>query len=173
MKRNARFTENWKRCVYLGIRFGPWSGRQTSGYRLGTGGGPPVSRSGVLWHTWDSTGVDQSEGTRLLDSQLGDWASLVAQWSRNPPANAEDTSSTPGKIPWRRKWQSTLVFLPRKSHGQRSLAGLQSRGSQSVGYDWATEKQQSLGIAGQRPEDAQWVTSLRNLCILEKYLHLA
>ena len=28
-----------------------------------------------------------------------------------------------GKIPWRRKWQLTLVFLPGKSHGQRSLAG--------------------------------------------------
>ena len=25
------------------------------------------------------------------------------------------------KIPWRRKWQPTLVFLPEKSHGQRSL----------------------------------------------------
>ena len=28
-----------------------------------------------------------------------------------------------GKIPWRRKWQPTLVSLPGKSHGQRSLAG--------------------------------------------------
>ena len=28
-----------------------------------------------------------------------------------------------GKISWRRKWQATPVFLPRKSHGQRSLAG--------------------------------------------------
>ena len=27
------------------------------------------------------------------------------------------------KIPWRRKWQSTPVFLPRESHEQRSLAG--------------------------------------------------
>ena len=26
-----------------------------------------------------------------------------------------------GKIPWRRKWQPTLVFLPGESHGQRSL----------------------------------------------------
>ena len=26
-----------------------------------------------------------------------------------------------GKIPWRRAWQPTLVFLPRESHGQRSL----------------------------------------------------
>ena len=28
-----------------------------------------------------------------------------------------------GKIPWRRKWQATPVFLPRKSHGQKSLVG--------------------------------------------------
>ena len=27
------------------------------------------------------------------------------------------------KIPWRRKWQPTLVFLPGKSHGQRRLEG--------------------------------------------------
>ena len=28
-----------------------------------------------------------------------------------------------GKLPWRRKWQPTPVFLPGKSHRQRSLAG--------------------------------------------------
>ena len=28
-----------------------------------------------------------------------------------------------GKIPWRRKWQSTPVLLPGKSDGQRSLVG--------------------------------------------------
>ena len=28
-----------------------------------------------------------------------------------------------GKIPWRRKWQPTPVFLPGKSHGWRSLEG--------------------------------------------------
>ena len=28
-----------------------------------------------------------------------------------------------GKIPWRRKWQPTLVFLPGKSHGHKSLVG--------------------------------------------------
>ena len=27
-----------------------------------------------------------------------------------------------GKIPWRRKWQPTPVFLPEEFHGQRSLA---------------------------------------------------
>ena len=33
-----------------------------------------------------------------------------------------------GKIPWRRKWQPTPVFLPGKSHGQRSLVGYSPRG---------------------------------------------
>ena len=28
-----------------------------------------------------------------------------------------------GKIPWRRAWQPTVVFLPGESHGQRSLVG--------------------------------------------------
>ena len=33
-----------------------------------------------------------------------------------------------GKIPWRREWQTTPVFLPGKSHAQRSLAGYSPRG---------------------------------------------
>ena len=28
-----------------------------------------------------------------------------------------------GKIPWNKKWKPTLVFLPDKFHGQRSLHG--------------------------------------------------
>ena len=28
-----------------------------------------------------------------------------------------------GKIPWKREWQPTLVFMPGESHGQRSLVG--------------------------------------------------
>ena len=31
-----------------------------------------------------------------------------------------------GKISWRRKWQTTPVLLPGKSHGQRSLVGYSS-----------------------------------------------
>jgi len=47
---------------------------------------------------------------------------------KNPLANAGDIGATgliPGleRVPWRRKWQPTLVFLPGESHGQRSLAG--------------------------------------------------
>ena len=35
-----------------------------------------------------------------------------------------------GKISWRRKWQLTPVFLPGKSHGQRSLASYSPQGRQ-------------------------------------------
>ena len=37
------------------------------------------------------------------------------------------------RIPWRREWQPTPVFLPEKSHGQRSLVGFM--GSQRVGHN--------------------------------------
>ena len=32
-----------------------------------------------------------------------------------------------GKIPWRRKWQPTSVFVPGGSHGPRSLVGYSPR----------------------------------------------
>ena len=36
-----------------------------------------------------------------------------------------------GKIPWRKNWQATPVFLPGKSYGQRSLVGYGPWGHQS------------------------------------------
>ena len=39
---------------------------------------------------------------------------------------------------WRRKWQPTPVFLPGRSHGQRSLAGCRPWGRR-VGHDSATK----------------------------------
>ena len=41
-----------------------------------------------------------------------------------------------GRIPWRRKWQSTPVFLPRESHEQRSLVGYSPWGRKRGGRDW-------------------------------------
>ena len=42
------------------------------------------------------------------------------------------------KIPWRRKWQPTLVFLPGKSHEQRSLLGYSPWGGKRVKCNWAS-----------------------------------
>ena len=60
------------------------------------------------------------------------WASLVAQSVKNLPAMQETWfDSWVRKIPWRRKWQTTPVFLPGESHGQRSLAGCSPWGRKS------------------------------------------
>ena len=55
---------------------------------------------------------------------------------KNPPANAgdvRDAGSLLGvrKIPRRRRWQPTPVFLLGESHGQRSLVGYSPRRSLS------------------------------------------
>ena len=53
------------------------------------------------------------------------WASQVVLIIKKLPANAGDMrhgfNPWVGKFPWRRAWQPTPVFLPGKSHGQRSL----------------------------------------------------
>ena len=41
---------------------------------------------------------------------------------KNPSARAGDGSSIPGSVKWPGK-EPTPVFLPGKSHGQRSLVG--------------------------------------------------
>ena len=44
---------------------------------------------------------------------------------KNLPASAGDVGVIPElrRFPWSRKWPTNLVFLPGKSHGQRSLVG--------------------------------------------------
>ena len=41
-----------------------------------------------------------------------------------------------GKIPWRRKWQPTPVFLPGASHGQRSLVSYSPLGHKEIDMSW-------------------------------------
>ena len=50
-----------------------------------------------------------------------------------------------GKIPWRRKWQPTPVFLPGESPWTEEPDGLRSMGSQRVGHDWVTDTWVELG----------------------------
>ena len=48
--------------------------------------------------------------------------------------NTGDPGLIPGlrRFPWRRKWQPTAVFLPGKSHGQRSPVGYSPWGHKSL-----------------------------------------
>ena len=69
------------------------------------------------------------------------WASLEAQTVRiclqyrRPGFDPQV-----GKIPWRRAWQPTPVFLPGESPWAEEPGGLQSVGLQRVRQDWATKQ---------------------------------
>ena len=55
-------------------------------------------------------------------------ATQVALVVKNPPANAGDVrcgfNLWVRKIPWKRAWQRTPVFLPAESQGQRSMGAI-------------------------------------------------
>ena len=74
------------------------------------------------------------------------WASQMAQ-VKNPPASAGKLQETwvwflVGNDSWRSKWQPILVFLPRKSHGQKSLVGYSSWGCRRVRHNCAWARTQ-------------------------------
>ena len=78
-----------------------------------------ATHPGVL--AWRIPGTGEPGGLPSMGShRVGhDWSDLAAVaaaagWWIDPWV---------GKIPWRRKWKPTSVFLPGKSHGQRSLVG--------------------------------------------------
>ena len=58
------------------------------------------------------------------------------QW-KEYTCNAGDSEDTGlilryGKIPWRKEWQSTPIFLPGKSHGQWSLTVYSPKGRKYI-----------------------------------------
>ena len=60
--------------------------------------------------------------------------------AKNLPVSAGDRFDPwVGKIPCRRAWQPTPVFLPGQSHGQRSLEGPSPRGHKESDPTGATE----------------------------------
>ena len=68
------------------------------------------------------------------------WASLVAQMVKNLPATWETRVwSLVGKIPWRRAWEPTSVFLPGESSWTEEPGGLQSKGFQKVRHNSVTK----------------------------------
>ena len=85
---------------------------------------PHVQRSLAGYSPWGRTESDTTKAT--YKGKHG--ASQVALVIKNLPASAgdvRDEGSIPGlgRSSWRRAWQPTLVFLPGRSPGQRTLAG--------------------------------------------------
>ena len=52
-----------------------------------------------------------------------DYMKNLARTTRRAKVTFAEMYPWAEKIPWRRAWQSTPVFLPGESHGQRSLVG--------------------------------------------------
>ena len=87
-----------------------------------------------LLRPWDFPGKSTGVGCHCLLQ----WMTVVVPNGacqvvvKNPPAYAGDirmwVQSMGWEDPWRRAWQSTPVFLPGESHGQRSLAGYSPQG---------------------------------------------
>ena len=79
----------------------------------------------AIWSSNPSLGLyPEKTGNSKRYMQTYVWASQVAQWYRiHLQCRKCRFNPWVRKIPWRRKWQPTPVFLPGKSGGQKSLVG--------------------------------------------------
>ena len=77
-------------------------------------------------------------GVKKSQTLLSDFnfqrTSLESQMVKRLPSMPETRGSNPGsgRSPGAGKWQPTLVFLPGKSYGQKSLVGYSSRGCKEL-----------------------------------------
>ena len=81
-----------------------------------------------LWYLWVRTLSPSGLLTRSSGGANGKESTCQCRRSRINP--------WVGKIPWKREWQPTPVFLPGKSHGQRSLVSY-TLWICRVRHDWA------------------------------------
>ena len=100
-------------------------------------------RSLVGRRLWGHTELDMTEAKQQRQqSRLGAYKGLSGKASacqcRRPVFDPWIR-----KIPWRRKRQPALVFLPGQSHGQRSLAGYSPRSCKTVGCYLGAKQQES------------------------------
>ena len=79
-------------------------------------------------------------------TRLSDWTELNWEWQWTSTCQCRRNKRCQfdpwvRKIPWRRAWQPTPVFLPGEFHGQRSMAGYSPWGHKEWTWmsDWAQE----------------------------------
>ena len=93
----------------------------------------------------------------------------------NLPAKVGDAGSFSiwvGKIPWRRKRQATPIFLPGKSHGERSLVGHSPWGLKELNtteHSVHTQVESSLTTPG--GADLSEVCIHMAFCVLDNMAH--
>ena len=106
--------ENYEALEYWFAKCGPWTNNSWNLFEMQILRPPHYGGGGV------GAGLSNLCVNKAL--WLPRWPS---DRIRLPMQEIQDTRFHPRfwKIPWRRKWQPTPVFLPGKSHGLRSLEG--------------------------------------------------
>ena len=94
----------------------------------------PPKQANKLHSSFSVQDTQESKGNGLLPSKAKGFP--VAQLVKQSACNTGDLGSVPGvgKIPWRREWQPTPVFLTGEFNGQSSPVGY-CPWSQRVRYD--------------------------------------
>ena len=90
----------------------------------------------IVMHGCKSWTIKKAEHQRIDAFELWCWRRFLrVPWT----ARRSRQSILNGKIPWRRKWQPSLVSLPGNSHRQRSLVGCSPWGyKESDTTEWLT-----------------------------------
>ena len=115
-----------------------------------------VSKIQIQYHIFGKTDLDFSEWEQVasfsmvlnnfihINTSIIIW--LVLRWwliGKESACQCRRHGFNPWveTIPWRRQWQPTPVFLPGKSHGQRSLDGYSPWVCKRVRHDLLTKQQ--------------------------------
>ena len=128
----------------------------------------------VLWlGKFHGQGACQATGhgvtkswTRLRDIHSLRWFQGLPWWfsDKEPAYRWRRLEFDPWvrKIPWRRKWQPTLLFLPRESHGKRSLVDYGPWGHKELDTTEVTE----------HPHTHLKINKLNQISCNDKIMHL-
>ena len=89
---------------------------------------PAMKETQVRFLDWK----DPLEKGMATDSRILAWLPQGLKWQRICLQHRRhrrcEFDPQVRKIPWRRAWRATSVFLPRESQGQKSLAGCSRKG---------------------------------------------
>ena len=88
----------------------------------------------LIWELAPTCATKTQCGQIKKNSFFKNRSIMMAQWVKNLPTMQERRCGFDPwvrKIPWRRKWQPTTVFLPGRIPGTKEPGGLQFLGSQS------------------------------------------
>ena len=112
-----------------------------------------------LWKhlPWPHNHVQMNHSLRKYHAYLNTWfllfeAHILLYWSKlfqsfPGGSGSKESAHNTGdwfdpwvkKMPWKREWQPTTVFLSGESQWTEEPGGIQSMGSQRVRHDWATK----------------------------------